>query len=105
MVSPWFQLCDRAGVLYGEIARFVLRVLGFRTTPRQKLADNLPATNLVGQSKALSKPASGHSKPGIASMAGAAAAATMAGAAAAAAVGSRHNNIENWDSLWPEKRV
>lgn len=25
------QLADRAGMLYGELARFVLRILGFRT--------------------------------------------------------------------------
>jgi peroxin-13 len=27
----WMQLCDRAGVLYGELARFVLRLLGVRS--------------------------------------------------------------------------
>ncbi|CAM6085687.1 unnamed protein product [Calypogeia fissa] len=29
-ISALLQLCDRAGSLYGELARFVLRVLGFR---------------------------------------------------------------------------
>lgn len=29
------QLFDRSGVLYGELARFVLRVLGIKTKPRK----------------------------------------------------------------------
>lgn len=29
------QLFDRTGVLYGELARFVLRVLGIKTKPRK----------------------------------------------------------------------
>lgn len=28
------QLCDRAGMLYGELARFVFRLLGYKTKPR-----------------------------------------------------------------------
>ena len=29
------QLFDRSGVLYGELARFVLRLLGIRTKPKK----------------------------------------------------------------------
>ncbi|XP_047324085.1 peroxisomal membrane protein 13-like [Impatiens glandulifera] len=29
------QLCDRSGMLYGELARFVLRLLGVRTRPKK----------------------------------------------------------------------
>lgn len=29
------QLFDRSGMLYGELARFVLRLLGIRTKPRK----------------------------------------------------------------------
>lgn len=29
------QLFDRSGMLYGELARFVLRLLGIRTKPKQ----------------------------------------------------------------------
>lgn len=29
------QLFDRSGMLYGELARFVLRLLGVKTKPRQ----------------------------------------------------------------------
>ncbi|KAI3889037.1 hypothetical protein MKX03_012470 [Papaver bracteatum] len=34
-MSALLQLFDRSGVLYGELARFVLRVLGIRTKPRK----------------------------------------------------------------------
>lgn len=30
-----FQLFDRSGLLYGELARFVLRILGIRTKPKK----------------------------------------------------------------------
>ena len=29
------QLLDRSGLLYGELARFVLRLLGIRTKPKK----------------------------------------------------------------------
>lgn len=29
------QLFDRSGLLYGELARFVLRILGIRTKPKK----------------------------------------------------------------------
>lgn len=29
------QLFDRSGMLYGELARFVLRILGIRTKPKK----------------------------------------------------------------------
>lgn len=34
-MSALLQLFDRTGVLYGELARFVLRVLGIKTKPRK----------------------------------------------------------------------
>lgn len=36
--DPWYclaQLFDRTGLLYGELARFVLRLLGIKTKPRK----------------------------------------------------------------------
>lgn len=35
MWSFHFQLFDRSGLLYGELARFVLRLLGMRTKPKK----------------------------------------------------------------------
>ncbi|XP_047317535.1 peroxisomal membrane protein 13-like isoform X2 [Impatiens glandulifera] len=34
-MSALLQLCDRSGMLYGELARFVLRLLGVRTPPKK----------------------------------------------------------------------
>ncbi|CAK9137478.1 unnamed protein product [Ilex paraguariensis] len=34
-ISALLQLCDRSGLLYGELARFVLRLLGIRTKPKK----------------------------------------------------------------------
>ncbi|KAF3605138.1 hypothetical protein DY000_02051208 [Brassica cretica] len=34
-MSALLQLFDRGGMLYGELARFVLRMLGVRTKPRK----------------------------------------------------------------------
>ena len=34
VVFRW-QLFDRSGMLYGELARFVLRLLGIRTKPKK----------------------------------------------------------------------
>ncbi|KAI4329931.1 hypothetical protein MLD38_028257 [Melastoma candidum] len=34
-MSALLQLFDRSGMLYGELARFVLRILGIRTKPRK----------------------------------------------------------------------
>eukprot|EP00262_Sarcandra_glabra_P008424 TRINITY_DN2194_c1_g1_i1.p1 TRINITY_DN2194_c1_g1~~TRINITY_DN2194_c1_g1_i1.p1 ORF type:complete len:291 (+),score=59.27 TRINITY_DN2194_c1_g1_i1:410-1282(+) len=36
-MSALLQLFDRSGVLYGELARFVLRLLGVKTKPRKPL--------------------------------------------------------------------
>lgn len=36
------QLFDRSGMLYGELARFVLRMLGIRTKPRKALQQEGP---------------------------------------------------------------
>ncbi|KAJ4886017.1 putative peroxisomal membrane protein 13-like [Raphanus sativus] len=33
LMSALLQLCDRGGMLYGELARFVLRLLGVKTKP------------------------------------------------------------------------
>lgn len=33
--SMFLQLFDRSGMLYGELARFVLRLLGVRTKPKK----------------------------------------------------------------------
>ncbi|KAJ6822210.1 peroxisomal membrane protein 13 [Iris pallida] len=35
-ISALLQLFDRSGMLYGELARFVLRLLGFRTKSRKE---------------------------------------------------------------------
>ncbi|CAD6214897.1 unnamed protein product [Miscanthus lutarioriparius] len=34
-ITALLQLCDRAGMLYGELARFVLRLLGIKTKPKK----------------------------------------------------------------------
>ncbi|PON77716.1 hypothetical protein PanWU01x14_024720 [Parasponia andersonii] len=34
-MTALLQLCDRSGLLYGELARFVLRLLGIRSKPRK----------------------------------------------------------------------
>ncbi|KAL6989570.1 Peroxisomal membrane protein PAS20 [Sarracenia purpurea var. burkii] len=34
-ITALLQLLDRSGVLYGELARFVLRLLGIRTKPKK----------------------------------------------------------------------
>ncbi|KAF0912077.1 hypothetical protein E2562_012976 [Oryza meyeriana var. granulata] len=34
-ISALLQLCDRTGMLYGELARFVLRLLGIKTKPKK----------------------------------------------------------------------
>ena len=33
--SSWYQLFDRSGMLYGELARFVLRLLGVKRKPKK----------------------------------------------------------------------
>ncbi|CAH8356415.1 unnamed protein product [Eruca vesicaria subsp. sativa] len=35
LLSALLQLCDRGGMLYGELARFVLRLLGVKAKPRK----------------------------------------------------------------------
>lgn len=34
-MTALLQLCDRSGMLYGELARFVLRLLGIKTKPKK----------------------------------------------------------------------
>uniref|UniRef100_A0A0A9EEA8 Peroxin-13 n=1 Tax=Arundo donax TaxID=35708 RepID=A0A0A9EEA8_ARUDO len=34
-ITALLQLCDRTGMLYGELVRFVLRLLGIRTKPKK----------------------------------------------------------------------
>ncbi|KAH8933997.1 hypothetical protein BDL97_18G060400 [Sphagnum fallax] len=47
-ITALLQLCDRAGVLYGELARFVLRLLGVRSKARTKLASPPVTPSLPG---------------------------------------------------------
>lgn len=42
----FFQLFDRSGILYGELARFVLRVLGIKVKSRKPI--NSPHEKLPG---------------------------------------------------------
>jgi hypothetical protein len=42
-ITALLQLFDRAGVLYGELARFVLRMLGVKSKARTKIATPPPA--------------------------------------------------------------
>ncbi|XXG68291.1 hypothetical protein AAC387_Pa06g1410 [Persea americana] len=51
-MSALLQLFDRSGLLYGELARFVLRLLGVKTKPRkppQQGPGALPGSNPQGQ--------------------------------------------------------
>lgn len=49
-MSALLQLFDRSGMLYGELARFVLRILGIRTKSRQQLGPSeLPGPEGQGQ--------------------------------------------------------
>ncbi|XP_072958063.1 peroxisomal membrane protein 13-like isoform X1 [Typha angustifolia] len=45
-MSALLQLFDRSGLLYGELARFVFRLLGIRTMPRKL---DLPGSNVQGR--------------------------------------------------------
>lgn len=47
-ITALLQLFDRAGVLYGELARFVLRMLGVKSKARTKLASPPPALPAPG---------------------------------------------------------
>lgn len=48
-ITALLQLFDRSGMLYGELARFVLRLLGVRSRPRvQPIVPSMP---LPGQQK------------------------------------------------------
>lgn len=47
-ITALLQLCDRAGVLYGELARFVLRLLGFRTGAKARARSKAAARALEG---------------------------------------------------------
>lgn len=54
------QLFDRSGMLYGELARFVLRLLGIKTKPRklnQQTPNGLPGPhNLHGNQNYIEGP-------------------------------------------------
>jgi peroxin-13 len=55
-ISALLQLLDRFGSLYGELARFVLRLLGFKprdksggiATPSQQTSNNMPTAKPHG---------------------------------------------------------
>ncbi|EFJ22276.1 hypothetical protein SELMODRAFT_443291 [Selaginella moellendorffii] len=49
-ITALLQLCDRAGILYGELARFVLRLLGFR--PRSPKARSVAGTRALAGAEA-----------------------------------------------------
>ncbi|CAI7827915.1 unnamed protein product [Closterium sp. NIES-54] len=99
-ITALLQLCDRAGLLYGEVARFVLRLLGFRTPPSQRPKGLPPAPDaaLLRGAPAAGAPAgsapAAFSAPAKTAFSGAAVAVPAGGAAAGGPVGS-------WDNLWP----
>ncbi|RCV40559.1 hypothetical protein SEVIR_9G063700v4 [Setaria viridis] len=50
-ITALLQLCDRAGMLYGELARFVLRLLGIKTKPKKGGVKGSGAPPLEGTSQ------------------------------------------------------
>ncbi|KAL6894207.1 hypothetical protein ACP4OV_008305 [Aristida adscensionis] len=50
-ISALLQLCDRTGMLYGELARFVLRLLGIKTKPKKGGVQGAEASTLKGPAK------------------------------------------------------
>ncbi|GJM96840.1 hypothetical protein PR202_ga13709 [Eleusine coracana subsp. coracana] len=48
-ITAFLQLCDRGGMLYGELARFVLRLLGIKTKPKKGGVQHGGAPALEGQ--------------------------------------------------------
>ncbi|XP_078163090.1 peroxin 13 [Carex rostrata] len=42
-MTALLQLFDRSGVLYGELARFIFRLFGIRTTPRKNIGEGPPS--------------------------------------------------------------
>eukprot|EP00475_Leptophrys_vorax_P022179 TRINITY_DN30180_c0_g1_i1.p2 TRINITY_DN30180_c0_g1~~TRINITY_DN30180_c0_g1_i1.p2 ORF type:complete len:177 (-),score=2.27 TRINITY_DN30180_c0_g1_i1:249-704(-) len=84
-ISALLQLCDRAGVLYGEVARFVLRLLGFRSRAAARTGKKGAAKGQVGPAAGVKATGTRALPPSAASTA-AAAGAIPPGAA--------------WDSLW-----
>jgi len=47
-ITALLQLCDRTGMLYGELARFVLRLLGIKTKPKKGGVKGSGAASLEG---------------------------------------------------------
>jgi peroxin-13 len=47
-ITALLQLCDRTGMLYGELARFVLRLLGIKTKPKKGGVKGSGAPSLEG---------------------------------------------------------
>ncbi|CAI7892235.1 unnamed protein product [Closterium sp. NIES-53] len=92
-ITALLQLCDRAGLLYGEVARFVLRLLGFRTPPSQRPKGLPPAPDaaLLRGAPAAGAPAgsapAAFSAPAKTAFSGAAVAVPAGGAAAGGPVG------------------
>jgi len=47
-MTALLQLLDRAGVLYGELARFVMRILGFKVPDRPKFPPGQGPPGMMG---------------------------------------------------------
>lgn len=47
-MTAMLQLLDRAGLLYGELARFVLRLLGYKVPPRPKWLPGVGPGGMMG---------------------------------------------------------
>ncbi|TVU44724.1 hypothetical protein EJB05_04176 [Eragrostis curvula] len=47
-ITAFLQLCDRGGMLYGELARFVLRLLGIKTKPKKGAIQHAGSSSLEG---------------------------------------------------------
>ena len=47
-MTAMLQLLDRAGLLYGELARFVLRLLGYKVPPRPKWLPGMGPPGAMG---------------------------------------------------------
>eukprot|EP00891_Asterochloris_glomerata_P007235 jgi/Astpho2/7235/Aster-01544 len=83
-ISALLQLLDRAGSLYGELARFVLRLLGY------KPKDKAPAQHLVPGTEGQPRPG-----PGGANLPGLPGSAPQSSVLKAPVQGG-----SNWDNVW-----
>jgi peroxin-13 len=97
-ISALLQLLDRFGSLYGELARFVLRLLGFKPKDKKAAAQEGPPGAVQPQQPGMPGPVAAPGHPaakhrGLPGLPGAPMR-PAAGAAAAASGGGQ------WDSLW-----